>query len=299
MISNLTLIQTFYQLAHEGSYSAAARNLGLSYQSVANHVRRLEQMIGDKLVESEKGGKQVTLTPRGHAMYNLLHPELDIMLKRLALLIDKERPILRVGLPQAAFFYMFPKILKRVQQEHEDIELQALERDTMLPEMVKDGSLDVCISESFFGDPMVPQRLLGVYQLSLVVPRAWDLELSEENIAECLKDRPFITYEPGQTLRNIAVDFLMQSGIEVTISVSTSGSSSVKRCVEEGLGFAIIPNWCLESEEPELQSVVLKSIPEIKVYFGHAQFLLDSIYVKSLYEACQENLSGKMLNVAH
>ena len=297
MISNLTLIQTFYHLAHEGSYSAAARNLGLSYQSVANHVRRLEQTIGDKLVESEKGGKQVTLTPRGHAMYNLLHPELDIMLKRLALLIDKERPVLRVGLPQAAFFYLFPKILRRVQQEHDGIELRALERDTMLPELVKDGSLDVCISESFFGDPMVPQRLLGVYHLSLVVPRAWGLAPSEENIVECVKDRPFITYEPGQTLRNIAVDFLVQSGIEATVSVSTSGSSSVKRCVEEGLGFAIIPNWCIDPDEPLIQSVLLRKIPEIKVYFGHAQFLSDSVYVKSLYDACQEHLSGNMLDV--
>ena len=298
MISNLTLFQTFYHLAKEGSYSAAARNLGLSYQSVANHVRRLEQMIGDKLVESEKGGKQVTLTPRGHAMYNFLHPELDIMLKRLALLIDKEHPILRVGLPQAVFFYLFPKILRRVQQEHEGIEFQALERDTMLPELVKDGSLDVCISESFFGDPMVPQRLLGVYHLSLVIPRAWGLEPTEENIAECVKDRPFITYEPGQTLRNIAVDFLVQSGIDPTVSVSTSGSSSVKRCVEEGLGFAIIPDWCIEPEEPLLQSVVIRKIPEIKVYFGHAQFLLDSVYVKSLYDACQEYLFGKMPDVA-
>jgi len=254
-------------------------------------------MIGDKLVESEKGGKQVTLTPRGHAMYNLLHPELDIMLKRLALLMDKERPVLRVGLPQAAFFYLFSKILRRIQQEHEGIEFRALERDTMLPELVKDGSLDVCISESFFGDPMVPQRLLGVYHLSLVVPRDWGLAPTEDNISECVKDRPFITYEPGQTLRNIAVDFLKQSGIEATVSVSTSGSSSVKRCVEEGLGFAIIPNWCLEADEPQLQSVVLRKSPEIKVYFGHAQFLSDSIYVKTLYDACQENLSGKMFDV--
>jgi len=254
--------------------------------------------MGDKLVESEKGGKHISLTPRGHAMYKLLHPELDIMLKRLALLIDKERPVLRVGLPQAAFFYLFPKILRRMQQEHEGIELRALERDTMLPDLVKDGSLDVCISESFFGDPMVPQRLLGVYQLCLVVPRAWELELSEENIVEQLKDRQFITFEPGQTLRNIAIDFLAQLGIEASVAVSTSGSSSVKRCVEEGLGFAIIPSWCIEPNEPRLLSVVLKNIPEIKMYFGHAQFLSDSIYVKSLYDACQENLSRKMLDIA-
>ena len=97
----------------------------------------------------------------------------------------------------------------------------------------------------------------------------------------------------------MAIDFLAHVGVEPKISVSTSGASSVKRCVEEGLGFAIIPDWCIEPDEPNLRSTVLTEIPEIKVYFGHAQFLLDSIYVKSLYDACQEHISGQLLHTAH
>jgi len=288
MVPNLTLIQAFYQVAHEGSYSAAARSLGLSYQSVTNHVRRLEQLVGDKLVQSEKGGKHIFLTPCGNAMYKMLDPELDIMLKRLSLIFGRERPLLRVGLPQAIFFYLFPKILQRFQQVHKGIELQALERDTILPELVKDGALDVCISESFFGDPVVPQRLLGVYHLSLIVPREWNVSLDQDNIAHCLKGRPFVTYEPGQTLRNVSIDFLSKAGIDPVVSISTSGSSSVKRCVEAGLGYSIIPNWCINPAESLVQSLLLENIPEVKVYFGHAQFLLDNIYVKSLFDACQE-----------
>ncbi len=299
MIANLTLIQAFYQVAHDGSYSAAARSLGLSYQSVTNHVRRLEQLVGDKLVQSEKGGKKIFLTPCGHSMYNLLHPELDIMLKRLLLIFNRDRSLLRVGLPQAAFYYLFPKILHQFQQEHAGIELQALERDTILPELVKDGALDVCISESFFGDPIVPQRLLGVYHLSLIVPREWNVNLSLDNITACIKDRPFVTYEPGQTLRNVSVDFLSKSGVDPIVGVSTSGSSSVKRCVEAGLGYSIIPSWCLEANEPHIQSLMLENIPEIKLYFGHAQFLLDNIYVKSLFNACQVFMSRRVLDVPH
>ena len=70
---SLTLIQTFYTVVQHGSYSAASRSLGLSYQTAANHVRRLEQVVGGKLVESEKGSRQVTVTPRGRRLYNLLH----------------------------------------------------------------------------------------------------------------------------------------------------------------------------------------------------------------------------------
>jgi len=277
MVPNLTLIQAFYQVAHEGSYSAAARSLGLSYQSVTNHVRRLEQLVGDKLVQSEKGGKHIFLTPCGNAMYKMLDPELDIMLKRLSLIFGRERPLLRVGLPQAIFFYLFPKILQRFQQVHKGIELQALERDTILPELIKDGALDVCISESFFGDPVVPQRLLGVYHLSLIVPREWNVSLGQHNIAACLKDRPFVTYEPGQTLRNVSIDFLSKAGIDPVVS--------------------IIPNWCINPAESLVTSLLLENIPEVKVYFGHAQFLLDNIYVKSLFDACQEFMPIRALDL--
>ena len=61
---SLTLIQTFFIVARDGSYSAAARKLNMSYQSAANHVRRLEQLLGERLVLSEKGVKSLTLTPR-------------------------------------------------------------------------------------------------------------------------------------------------------------------------------------------------------------------------------------------
>src|SRR5690606_2653696 len=160
---SLTLIQTFYEVASKGSFSGAARELNLSYQSAANHVRRLEQILQDRLIESEQGAKRIALTPRGRALYNLLHPELDIMLERLSKLMENQRSALRVGMPQAIFFYLFPRVLKTFREQRPDMEIAAYERDTVLAELVKNGSLDICLSERYFGDPVVPQRLLGSY----------------------------------------------------------------------------------------------------------------------------------------
>ena len=180
---SLTLIQTFYQVARHGSFSGAARELNLSYQSAANHVRRLEQLLKGKLIDSEQGAKRIALTPRGRALYNLLHPELDIMLERLTKLIENQRSSLRVGMPQAIFFYLFPRVLKRFREQFPDMEFSVYERDTVLAELVKNGSLDVCISERYFGDPVVPQRLLGSYRLSLVYPREWGAAPDPKDIA--------------------------------------------------------------------------------------------------------------------
>jgi molybdate transport repressor ModE-like protein len=293
---SLTLVQTFYQVASHGSFSGAARELNLSYQSAANHVRRLEQILRDKLIESEQGAKRIVLTPRGRALYNLLHPELDIMLERLTRLIENQRSSLRIGMPQAIFYYLFPQVLTTFRAEHPDIEIAAYERDTVLGELVKNGSLDICLSERYFGDPVVPQRMLGSYRLSLVYPSAWGAPPDPHEIPVWAVGRPFISYEPGQTLRNLAVDFLGRDGPAAQPVISTSGSSSVKRCVKEGLGFAIIPSWCLLDNDDNLVSVKLVNLPEVSVYFGTAEFLQNNPSVRELYNVCRDELVGTVLD---
>ena len=299
MIANLTLIQTFYVVAQEGSYSAASRTLGVSYQSATNHVRRLEQMVGDKLIESEKGGRHIELTSRGRTLYNLLNPELESFLNRLTSVINKERPILRIGLPSATFFYLLPEIITQTQQQHPGIEFQASERDTILPEVVMNGSVDICISESFFGNPTVPQRLLGTYYLSLIYPEGWEAPPEIDKLATWAKDKPFVTYEPGQSIRSASIDYLLRLGVNPAVAVSTSSSLNLNRCVEAGLGYSIIPSWCVGDERHGIKSIILKDIAKMELYFGYAQYLEKNIYVNSLFTACKDFLAEKLVEIQY
>ncbi|WP_333823301.1 LysR family transcriptional regulator [Pinisolibacter sp.] len=292
---NLTLIQTFYQVAKRGSFSAAARELNLSYQSAANHVRRLEQILKDRLIDSEQGAKQVTLTPRGRALYRLLDPELEVMLERLSLLLENQRSTLRIGMPQAIFYFLFPGIMAELRALHPDLELAVFERDTVLAELVASGSLDVCLSERYFGDPVMPQQLLGTYRLSLVHPRSWGPSPAPDDIPSWAIGRPLVTFEPGQTLRNHAMNFLGQTGETISPSISASGSSNIRRCVEEGLGFAIIPSWCVGAHDERIAAVPLENLPEIRVYFGCAGYLTANPYVRDLSEICRRRLVGSVL----
>ncbi|MEO8120143.1 MAG: LysR family transcriptional regulator [Rhodoferax sp.] len=292
---SLTLIQTFFTVAQAGSYSAAARSLNMSYQSAANHVRRMEQLIGEQLVKSDQGGKSITLTTRGQHLYKLLQPEIEPMLARLSIILDQERPVVRIGLPQAVFFYLLPEILAAFHAIHPDVDILAYERDTSLADLLKDGSLDVCVSERYFGDAGVPQHLICSSSLALIYPRTWGLPPAPADIAQWARHRPFITYEPGQMLRNLALDFLRLDGQEPRILIATSGSSSVKRCVEEGLGFALIPSWCVDARDVNLVALDLAgSLPTVPIYFGEASYLNANPYVQTLCRLCGEMISARL-----
>lgn len=291
---SLTLVQTFYVVAKHGSFSAAARSLGITYQSAANHVRRLEQFLGSALISSEQGAKSVELTPRARSLYLLLQPEFDVMFSRLAQILEKERPILRVGMPQAIFYYLMPPVLSELRKLFAEIEIVSYERDTALAAMVMDGSLDVCLSERYFGDGGVPQHLIGTYKLALIVPKSWGPLPKLEGIPLWARNRPFVTYEPGQTIRNLAMDFLTLDGCPPNVAISTSGSSSVKKCVEAGQGYALIPAWCIDDGDALLNIMPIESLPEIPIYFGQALYMVNNPYVSTMRRLCSEIFLSKL-----
>ncbi len=292
---DLSLLQTFHHVANTGSFSSASRALNISYQSAANHVRRLEQMYGAKLVEAEKGSRQIKLTPQGKALRVTLGKELEAILSRISMLMHDVRSVLRVGLPQALFHHFFPRILKEFREHAPDIELSFFERDTTLEDLMLEGSLDVCISERFFGEFIVTQHLICEYYLSLIYPKSWyEKELTKADVA-LFTNRPFITYEPGQTIRGRSLDYLSEI-FETTpdISTSTSGSTSITQMVETGLGYAIVPEWCISENNPHVGRVILNDVSPVKIYFGNSAFLEDNEYVRALFNACKTVITSEL-----
>jgi len=293
---DISLLQTFHLVARTGSFSAASRELNISYQSAANHVRRLEQLYGARLIEAEKGSRKVTLTPQGRALYASLGAELETILSRIAVLLHDVHSVLRVGVPQALFHHFFPTILAEFRREAPEIELAFFERDTTLEKLMMDGALDAAVSELSFSHPAITQQLLGSYRLALVWPTAWGLPaasaapLSEELAP--FRDRPFVTFEAGQMVRQRAMDYLGQRmGTQPRIATSASGSTSVMRLIEAGLGYGVVPEWSVDATNPAVKMRLLHEVEPMKLWFAHTAFLGGNRFIGLLSRCCRTVLS--------
>ncbi len=63
MLLELHLVRTFVAILEAGSFFGAAASLGLSQPTVSQHVRRLEQLTGERLFQRDT--HSVALTPNG------------------------------------------------------------------------------------------------------------------------------------------------------------------------------------------------------------------------------------------
>ena len=287
---DISLLQTFHLVARTGSFSAASRELAISYQSAANHVRRLEQIYGARLIEAEKGSRSVTLTPQGRALHASLGGELDTILSRISVLLHDVRSVLRVGVPQALFHHFFPGILQEFRAEAPDLELAFFERDTTLEKMMMDGALDAAVSERSFGHPAITQHLLGSYRLALVWPADWGIPEDGTDLS-VFRDRPFVTYEPGQPVRTSSIDYLTrQMGAAPRVATSVSGSTSITRLIARGAGYGVLPEWAVEDDGHRVMHRVLTGMEPMKLWFAHTAFLGTNRYVQTLHRCCRKAL---------
>src|SRR4051812_20522851 len=91
-------VLTFRAVAHERSFSRAARELALSQPSVSNQVAALEREIGARLIDRRPGG--LRLTRAGEILLehaDAIAERFDLAATQLAAAGRTERARLRIG----------------------------------------------------------------------------------------------------------------------------------------------------------------------------------------------------------
>src|SRR3954465_7255655 len=114
-------VLTFRAVAHQRSFSRAARELTLSQPSVSNQVGALEREIGARLLHREPGGLRLTSEGEillGHA--DAIAERFELAGEQLAVAAHRHRPRLRIGASPPALAGLVPAAIARVRERHPD-----------------------------------------------------------------------------------------------------------------------------------------------------------------------------------
>src|SRR5258707_13160368 len=114
-------VLTFRAVAHERSFSRAARELALSQPAVSNQVAALEREIGARLLEREPGG--LRLTREGEILLehaDAVAERLQLAEAQLAVAATGRRARLRIGAFPTALAGFVPAAVARVRRRYPD-----------------------------------------------------------------------------------------------------------------------------------------------------------------------------------
>src|SRR5690349_16943658 len=160
-------VLTFRQVAHERSFSRAARTLSLTQPSVSHQVALLEREVGGRLLERRPGG--LRLTPAGEALLahaDAIAKRFDLARAQLDEILSPGVTRLRIGAVPSALAGLVPAALQRVRSRDPDALVTVAEGGAAeLPDLVRSGELHLAVGFQDAGLPRADHEGLARHDL--------------------------------------------------------------------------------------------------------------------------------------
>ena len=250
-------LRYFVGVASNGSLSAAAERLGVSQPSLSQHMLRIEEDLGIQLfVRTPRG---VTLTEGGQRF--MVHAG-DIIRRfddAIADMRDRTTEVqgpVRIGLPSSASNVLAVPLAETIRHEFPGITLRAMEAMSgHVQAWLNDGSIDIGILYDVGIIRHLTVSPLLVESLHLVAPSdGWPGAIGPDGIAadavslrECAA-LDLILPNRSHGLRELIERIARQHGIELRIPLEMDSLTQIKRLVERGSGYTILPHAAVSQD---------------------------------------------------
>ena len=242
---NLRQLECFVAVVDEGSFTRAARRVGISQPSLSQHIRELEADVSGALFDRLPRG--ASLTPAGR----VLLPEARIAVRAVERGLQGARSALAVELGEleiATVLSMAVGVLPRhIGVWHElhpnvSIRLHEFRHRTLLEDAVEQGVADFAIGPRPVRSWDGPIETLGWEEFVVVVASSDPLAERKRLTLEELSEREWVLYHPDHGLAGIVEEICRRAGFKPRGTVRTSQAEGAVRLAAAGLGIALVPD---------------------------------------------------------
>ena len=265
-MAQLDLYRVFRQVAHSGSFSAAAKELYISQPAVSQAVAQLEQSLAHPLLV--RGRRGVTLTPEGKLLLNYVDAGLEMLsageerLRRLGQLQEGE---LSIGAADAVSAHYLLPILAKFKAKYPGVRLQVWNRTTRQAiGLLRSGRVDI----AFINMPCKEEDLeitqcLTVHDVFVASPtspqyaKLSHMALTPAELAQCR----LVMLEQQSQSRLYVDEFFLQKGIKLEPEIELGAHDLLLQFAQYGLGVACVVQ---EFSREHLESGELFQLPLVE-----------------------------------
>ncbi len=221
------VLRTFLAVIDLGSFTKAGQLLGRTQPAISLQIRKLEELVGLKLMDTS--GRTILLTREGQDLARYARQLLVMNDEIVARLQKKESTgSLRVGLPTDYAIGFFQKALGNFVRAHPEVQISihCEISDALLPMFAQDD-LDVAVA-MFNGKP--PPGLIYTWAERPL----WVVGLGSDAFARA--PVPIAAHPEGCHYRNRMVEGLDQIGKPWRIVFCSPGITGIQEAVQSGFG---------------------------------------------------------------
>jgi DNA-binding transcriptional LysR family regulator len=244
---NISYLDSFLTVVSQGSFSAAAKSLGISQPAVSFQVQAMEKYLGISLFT--RAGKKLKLTPEGEvalAYARTINDNLAKLKAEIDGLRDHISGAVIISASTIPGEYLVPRLLARYKAKYPDVELTLNINDTEKTiSDVTDGFADA----GFVGSlpdataKKISSSLFAEDKLVLVASPA-DAAAAKKTVSiKDLVGQALILREQGSGSRKVFESALKKTKLSIDdfdVIMELGSNQAVLSAVESGLGFSVL-----------------------------------------------------------
>ncbi|MBI5130499.1 MAG: LysR family transcriptional regulator [Rhodopseudomonas palustris] len=243
-MDRLDCLRAFVKVMEGGSFSSAAKDLGLGQPAVSKRIALLEREFGSQLFM--RNTRKLTPTREAHRIYDLARQALScIEMARASLTEAPAGPTgtLRLGVPTSfGRHYIMPVVEHYLRAFPEvKVDIRFSERTVNL---VEDG-IELALRIGTLESSSLKARRIGMVRRFLVATPAYLRRHPLPQLPGDLRHLNCITYARLSPSHQWAFESdLGRHVVEITGSLVVDDADAMKQAVLQHLGVAILPAWC-------------------------------------------------------
>lgn len=255
LIGHVRALQVLRTVQDAGSFSAAARLLGMTQSAVSQHVAALERATGQVLVDRRT--RPVELTEAGVVLVRhgrLIETQLEGAEQALGELTGRRARRLRLGSFPTALTTFVPQAVARLRDADPHLVLSVVDehQQGLVPRLLS-GELDLAVvyrSPALHDDGADRLSTVALFDdpYRVLLPARHRLARRPDGVSLGeLADEVWVGGRPGSAWFRILLQACRAAGFEPRTLLATDDHRAVQAFVAAGLGVAVVPGLAATS----------------------------------------------------
>jgi DNA-binding transcriptional LysR family regulator len=247
---NIRQLECFIAVVDEGSFTRAARRVGIAQPSLSQHIKTLEEELDGAVLDRLPRG--VSLTPAGRALL----PEARLAVRALERGWQSARSALALELGELEIATVLsmavgvlPAHIGVWHERHPNIAIRIHEfrHRNLLEDAVEQGVADFAVGPKPLRRWDGPLETVAWEEFVLVVGSSDPLAALDDVALADLREREWVLYHPDHGLAGIVDEICRGAGFRARGTVRTSQAEGAVRLAAVGVGIALVPDNIVSS----------------------------------------------------